>query len=169
MAGAQWNTISALHERGVYAVTVDPSQPQVVYALADARSGPLQLLKSSDGAATFSPCCGLLQETAFVSPRLAVDPVATGTLYALIPARGVFKSVDGADWQPTGTGLPSGCGIAYQHSSSTAPIEHDCLISLTVDAHGTLYVGTDGHGIYRSTDQRRHMGRAWRRARSNAP
>jgi photosystem II stability/assembly factor-like uncharacterized protein len=151
--GSTWNAIDALHERGVYAMAVDPAQPQVVYALADAGSGPLQLLTSSDGAATFAPCCGLLPETAFVPPRLAVDPVAPGTLYALIPSRGVFKSVDGEDWLPTGDGLPRGCGIAYRIGSETAPVEHDCLLSLVVDPHGTLYVGTDGHGIYRSTDE----------------
>lgn len=146
--GRTWQPLAALAGEYVYAFAVNPTQPQVVYALLTAG-----VVKSVDGGTTWSPCCAGLPQPQYRAV-LAVDPSAPGTLYALIPSAGLFTSTDGAAWQQGGAGLPLDCGIPYRVGSPDAPIQHVCLLSMTVDptVSGTLYVGTDGMGVYRSTD-----------------
>lgn len=149
--GRSWRPLGGLQNQDVYAIAVDPADAQVVYAATS-----VDVLKSGDGGASWAPSGGdLAAPQGLVAGSLAIDPGAPNTLYALIPADGVFKSTDGAaSWQPTGAGLPTDCGVPYQVGTSDSPTFHDCLLSLSVDptSPGTLYVGTDGKGVYGSTD-----------------
>jgi photosystem II stability/assembly factor-like uncharacterized protein len=77
----------------------------------------------------------------------AYDPTDTSVVYATTELEGVYKSTDGAStWTASNTGL-----TPWSQQLGTPVID---VWSLVIDpaAHETLYIGTDGSGVYKSTD-----------------
>ena len=101
------------------------------------------LLRSTDGGETWG-FYGNVNVSFFT---LVTDPASATTLYAgNISGAGIYKSTDGgAHWVAINNGLP-----ANQGATGALPL----VLCLAVDpAHSTtLYAGTYGNGLYRSTD-----------------
>ena len=153
----------------VTSLVIDPAMPTTIYA----GTGDRGLLKSSNGAATWTPT-GLASSAV---TAVAIDSATTpATLYAGTSDVGVLKSTDGgATWTATGLGgvvqgvtvAPGVPGRVYAvvagmgaFRSDTAgaswnPIEppNALGLALAVDSvtAGTVYVGTS-NGVYRSAD-----------------
>jgi photosystem II stability/assembly factor-like uncharacterized protein len=130
----------------IWDLAVDPRNPRIVYAGA----GGSGIYKSVDAGASWRS-----SNQGLADPRvnvLAVDPRASGTLYAATGALpmvgGVFRSTDGgASWSRANRGLPMpppfcGCG-------SLLPVH-----ALAVDRSGAVYAG--GSGVSKSTDGGAH-------------
>ena len=103
----------------------------------------LGLLRSTDGGDTWNGY-GNVGDAFFT---LVADPASATTLYAgNVNGSGIFKSTDGgAHWTTINKGLP-----ANQGATGALPL----VLGIAPDpAHpATLYAGTYGNGIYRSTD-----------------
>jgi photosystem II stability/assembly factor-like uncharacterized protein len=116
----------------------DPSDSSRV--LAASTQG---LLRSINGGETWAGY-GNVTDSFFT---LVADPSSATTLYAgSINGSGIFKSTDGgAHWTSINNGLPSNQG-----ATGAWPV----VLGFAVDpAHpATLYAGTYGNGLYRSTD-----------------
>ena len=161
-----------------YALALDPTTPRIVYA-ADRVRG---VLKSLDGGARWHATNKGLSLTTVSS--LAVDPQNPRTVYASAGPLGLFKSSDiGAHWRPLASGPHLVEGIALDPSNprnilvvaagvrcrqehrrrphldrgnASAPT-HERWPWLR-SAEQTAYAGTNGHGLFGSTDG----GRSWR-------
>jgi len=105
------------------------------------------LLRSTDGGETWGGY-GNVNASFFT---LVTDPASATTLYAgNITGSGIYKSTDGgAHWVAINTGLP-----ANQGATSALPL----VIGLALDParSTTVYAGTYGNGLYRSTDGGSH-------------
>jgi uncharacterized protein (TIGR03437 family) len=117
---------------GVSAVVIDPDNPTTIYfspGLAGA------VYKSTDSGETWTAAnVGL---PAAVVSNLIIDPANPSDVYALT-GTGLFKSANaGASWISVNSGLPYSIGAL--------------AISSTPDSV-TLYVGTIGAGVLKSTD-----------------
>jgi photosystem II stability/assembly factor-like uncharacterized protein len=103
----------------------------------------LGLLRSTDGGNNWSGY-GNVSDSFFT---LVTDPASPATLYAgNIAGSGIFKSTDsGAHWTTINKGLPSNQG-----ATGALPL----VVGFAVDPArpSTLYAGTYGNGLYRSTD-----------------
>ncbi len=99
--GAGWLNVEPA---GVYSVTVDPSDSNVVYAGGVSGVG---VLKSTDGGSSFMPMnAGLLDTTTSRTGSVQVNPQNPNVLYVATEGAGVFKSTDGAqNWFPINKGL----------------------------------------------------------------
>jgi photosystem II stability/assembly factor-like uncharacterized protein len=116
----------------------DPSSSSRVLA-----ASTLGLLRSTDGGESWGSY-GNVSDSFFT---LVADPSSATTFYAgNINGSGIFKSTDGgAHWSTINRGLPSNQG-----ATGALPL----VLGFAVDpAHPTtLYAGTYGNGLYRSTD-----------------
>src|SRR6266536_68172 len=116
----------------------DPSNSSRVLAATT-----LGLVRSTDGGESWSTY-GNVNDSFYT---LVTDPSSATTLYAgNINGSGIFKSTDsGAHWTKINKGLPSNQG-----PTGALPL----VLGFAVDpAHpATLYAGTYGNGLYRSTD-----------------
>lgn len=115
---------------GVNILTVDPHTADTVYA--GTTNG---LFQSTTGAATWTRIGQTLPDQ-FVS-WMAIDPSTPDTLY-VVGREGVAKSTDGgASWARVNEGL--------------ATLN---MRTITISPHdsNTLYAGTNGSGLYRSTN-----------------
>ena len=146
-AGASWTVVAPeLRGQTVNALALDRSAPRTVFA-GTYSSG---VWRSADGGATWKRVLfggkDLPDRHAPVN-ALAVDPVNAKVVYAATDTgfnAGVWRSADGgATWTQSTTGLPN----------------HFRLNALALDpkSTSTLYVGTNGDGVYKSTD----AGRTW--------
>lgn len=131
--GASWMNILAGEH--VYALVIDPQQPDTLYA------GATGVYKSTDGGASWSQITnGLIRSDGpILSVRaLAIDPQQPTTLYAgsgVGTFDGVYKSTDGgASWTPHNAGLTQDACIIF---------------TLAVDPHNStlVYAGT-GRGVF---------------------
>lgn len=119
----------------VTTLVIDPSNPLVLYAGAQANSP--SLVKTVDGGANWVP-----SDEGFPSVEvtaLAIDPHTPATLYLGTCANGLFKSVDGAaKWSRSDAGL----GFFR------------CLSFILVDpaTPATVYAADIGAGVFKSTD-----------------
>jgi len=140
-AGHTW-WVGYIEEYGVVDLALDPGDPDTVYLSIEYGA---QLLKSTDGGRNWSPACsGLPVYGCFL--RLYADPRSPGTVYGALwdqdrpdVGRRVFVTRDGAaSW------TPFACPGAFA--------------SLAFDPEdiGTIYTGTQGEGVFRSTDQGGH-------------
>src|SRR6266498_3087728 len=101
------------------------------------------LVRSTDGGESWSTY-GNVNDSFYT---LVTDPSSATTLYAgNVSGSGIFKSTDsGAHWTTINKGLPSNQG-----ATGALPL----VLGFGVDpAHpATVYAGTYGNGLYRSTD-----------------
>jgi photosystem II stability/assembly factor-like uncharacterized protein len=89
--------------------------------------------RSADGGSTWASRGTLRVDQ--LETGLVVDPSSPNRLYA--GGTGFFTSVDGGSrWKRTSTGLAAGARIT----------------AIAAGADGTLYAGTDAHGVFRSAD-----------------
>jgi photosystem II stability/assembly factor-like uncharacterized protein len=108
----------------VQALTVDPHNAAVVYAVLDGLA-----FRSADGGGAWN-----LLPAGFTNNSLAVDPFRTATLY--LAATGVQKSTDGgAHWTTVGLKTYAVNAVA---------------VDPAVTSH--LYAGTSANGVFRSAD-----------------
>lgn len=115
---------------GINVLMVDPQAPSTVYA-----GTTKGLFKTTDGAQSWTRIGEQLPDQ-FIS-WLVVDPATPHTLYAA-GREGVAKSVDGgATWRMVNKGL------------TTTNIR---ILTLSPHDPRTIYAGTNGSGLYRSTD-----------------
>jgi photosystem II stability/assembly factor-like uncharacterized protein len=137
-----WKALSSIVGAG--SLVVDPKTPSTIYTLA-ARG----LLKSTNGGDSWSIAGTGLPTNGFVS-TLAIDPVTTSTLYAVVggPASAVFKSTDsGGTWNQLDTGpLPNNT------FSSSFVIDPVTPSRLYLAASVPQNSGPPGTVILRSTD-----------------
>jgi hypothetical protein len=132
---ANWMPTSLKED--VYALTVDPVEPSVIYA---GRFGAFDygrdvLIKSTDGATSWAEAQTGLPFPGSVN-AIAIDPHNHSTIYAGT-GRGVFKSTDSAStWKTTDC------------SFCTGPV-----FALVIDPSNSanIYAST-GESVYRSTD-----------------
>jgi len=150
----------------VFAIAIDPLTPDRMYTVAQGT-----VMKSTDAGATWSdvgPTCATLDlESSGFCPgvcgrveahTLAIDPVTSATLYAYVEVapppcffaavrtadrheqrNALVKSTDGgATWNEVGTGLRTDYSVVTLAIDPSAP--------------RTLYAGTDGVGVFKSTD-----------------
>jgi photosystem II stability/assembly factor-like uncharacterized protein len=126
----------------VYAIAIDPHDPNTVYASTYSGSeGPPDtrvgygVFKSIDGGAHWVPVnTGL---TNLLVRTLAVDPANPMTVYAGTSGSGIFKSVNGgASWAASGTGA----GL-YPSTIVVDPL-----------STSTVYASTYDAGVFRSTN-----------------
>ena len=130
--GASWQSASnGITDPSIDALAIDPVTPTTLYA-GSVDGG--QLVKSIDGAASWTP----------VGPTLvvavAVDPKTPATVYASQQQNGLSKSVDaGATWAPIGVA-----------SLPTFPT----IRTIVVDPNtpSTLYAGDQNKGVFKSID-----------------
>jgi photosystem II stability/assembly factor-like uncharacterized protein len=138
--GASWTHNSSTLGNTITAVTVDPHDPNTVYAGAFYRA-----FKSTDGGTTWTDMkvpLGPVSECAECLDIgiVAVDPQDSNTVYAA-GAIGVAKSTDGgASWQAMNSGLP------------LAPSDWSGVVALVIDPQNSnnLYVAAGGK-VFRST------------------
>jgi len=127
--GVTWTEV--MTHTQVNALTVDPTNPNVVYAGTEG-SG---VFKSTDGGATWSAVnAGLAHSLVRV---LAIDPTNTSVIYAGTWEGGVYQSANGgASWSAVNAGLIN----TY-------------IQALVIDPTNTnvLYAGTQGGGVFKSS------------------
>src|SRR5262249_17022799 len=135
--GSSWTGIRSGADDGLlYAVAIDPTSTNVLYAGGLGFSPGASLFKSIDGGGTWSR-----SGFGIVSPDLraiAVDPVNPATVY-VGTVGGAYKSTDGGtNWTRIDSGL-------------TEPT----VLSLKLDPlnAATLYAGTAGGGVFRNVFQ----------------
>ena len=176
--GAQWNAAAGLLDMIIRGLSTSPIDPARLW-LASWGSGVWERPSPSQPwervsnvpadyafAATPHPYAanrvfvgagGLYQSnngTAFVQDTLsenefafAFDPTSANTLYAATQLNGVYKSTDGgATWVPSSTGL------APWNEQLGIPVIDVESIVVDPAAPQSLYIGTNGSGVYKSTD-----------------
>jgi photosystem II stability/assembly factor-like uncharacterized protein len=115
---------------GVNAIEIDRLNPDVVYA------GTTKGIFRTTNKGELWQRIGMSVANSFVS-SIVIHPADPSTLYIGGPA-GVWKSIDsGQSWQAMNKGL------------STLNIR---ALAMDPNKFGTLYAGTNGSGLYRSTD-----------------
>ena len=136
--GRTWSAGTGDGGFGFLSMAGGTSSPRVVYASVKV-AGSFATSRSDDFGATWTGLPALDASPALV---LAVDPASSDVVYAVIgpssagrPA-GIEKSSDaGQSWTRLTGGLPD-----------------DVYWALAVDASGTVYAGSDAHGVLRSED-----------------
>ena len=99
--GPQWQNLYRSGLTWVTGLTVDPENPNIVYAI-DKTQG---LFRCTDAGATCSP---FGKFTALVT-SVAVDPASSNTVYVATLTAGIFKTTDGgATWAAVNNGVPPG-------------------------------------------------------------
>jgi photosystem II stability/assembly factor-like uncharacterized protein len=159
----------------VYALAVDPQDPDNLYAVA----GAGRVFRSGDAGESWTPAGAGLPR--FVA-RIAIDAVEPAIVYAAT-GKGLYKSVDrGERWtkvtdtfrdvlvaDPVTSGTLYTDGPLGVHKSSDAGASWTALAggprdvsAVAVDANspGTLYAGTRDGAIFKTDDG----GRSWRAA-----
>jgi|GEM_PF-3959651 len=132
--GASWQSLSAglPANRRIYALVIDPSRTQTLYAGFDS----LGVYRTTDGGMSWTSVNAGIPANTTVR-AFAFDPSQTQTLYAGTSS-GVYKTADGgASWTPASAGLPP----------------NTVASALAVDPFRpqTVYAGTSS-GVYKTAD-----------------
>jgi hypothetical protein len=167
-------------------VTVDPVQPQVLYATA----GHQGSFRSADGGVSWS-----LVHTGYASGNVAVDPSLHSTIYQSLDFHQVLKSTDGGTtWSSSSQGLPNANltllavdpakrtrvyaatdgvwhsfdgGISWKGARRPLPVgaaRHVLALAIARRPAGTVYAATEA-GIFRSFD----AGDSWKPSSRGLP
>jgi ligand-binding sensor domain-containing protein len=140
-----WTSIGPADVR-VNAIAIDPTTPTTLYA--GTNNG---VVKSTDGGMSWQASSSGRPGTSVAI--LAIDQLASQTLYAVAFSNGVFKSTDGGlSWSATNTGLA------------------DLFVGALAIAPHTLYAGISDYsqsrgGVFRSTNG----GESWQDSSSGLP
>ncbi|MCA1568181.1 MAG: DUF4214 domain-containing protein [Acidobacteria bacterium] len=137
--GASWNLASngVGGPNSIYALVINPTNPQIVYAGVGLQLGR-GVYKSIDGGANWVLSSRGLPPNDILA--LALDPIDTNTLYAGTMNGGIYKSTDAAaNWQAANAGLPAS---AYVTSLAVVPAEPN-----------VVYAALNFRGVFRSTDR----------------
>lgn len=129
--GARWEEIRHFFGvREILELSFDPVVPDLVYFIGTA-GREHGIYKSTDGLLTYE--CAMKAKRLF---RLVVHPTNRQILYSLeLPHTIHVSATAGESWSSVSTtGLPSKC----------------VALSMTVDSHNTLYLGTAKHGVFSS-------------------
>ncbi len=138
-SGGTWVAANTgLTSWSVNTLAIDRTTPTTLYA------GTLDgVFKSTDSGSTWAAANSGLTN-AWVT-ALAIDPASPSTLYAGTGNGGVFKSTNsGTTWADASVGLPRYPGLP----------DYLIVSGLTINptTPSTLYVGTQGGGVFKSTD-----------------
>lgn len=140
-AAATWHQSAAPREWGdVYALVLDPTNPAVAYA-ATTHAG---IIKSQDSGEHWTPVSTLRVQV------IAIAPSRPTTIYAADQSAFYRSDDSGLSWRPV-TSLPAG---TYVVSVAVQP-----------DSELTVYAGTYGTGLFKSTDG----GMTWAAAGAGLP
>ncbi len=170
----------------VETLTVDPVQPQVLYATADLQG----TFKSVDGGSSWTSI-----HAGIASGNVAVDPSRRTTIYQSFNFKQVLKSTDGgATWSSSNRGLPNFVvgviavdpakhtrvyvasdgvwhsldgGFSWQRSRRPFPegtARHILALAVARRPAGTVYAAT-GAGVFKSVD----AGDTWKPASRGLP
>jgi photosystem II stability/assembly factor-like uncharacterized protein len=173
--GATWKPANDafMSTKGIFALAVDPGNPDTVYA-GVAGSG---IYKTMDGGISWKPANTGLSFLDVRS--IAIDPANTNVIYAGTEGAALFKSTDaGAHWASSSAGMTStgrirdivldptnsqtvyaaeiGQGVYRSQDGGTLWIginqglRNHAAKALAISSDGgTLYVATDGEGVFR--------------------
>jgi hypothetical protein len=167
--GASWNRTILSTVGDCIAITVAPSNSQVVYAGGKSSSGQPWLFKTTDGGTGWDTLSALGIDTTL--KVLAVDPFNPNIVYAG-KGNGVFRSSDGGNnWITTGlanvraiaidpaapqtvyAGTANGVYVSTAGGGGWTPmndgLEYPAVTDLRVGADHYLYASTNGTGMYR--------------------
>ncbi|MEW6209898.1 MAG: hypothetical protein AB1631_16150 [Acidobacteriota bacterium] len=119
----------------VSSIAIDPSKPNIIYASVNYTERKGDLIKSTNGGASWADAAGGL--SFFYIREIALDPSNPGTVY-VAAGNGLFKSADGgAKWIGINLGLPTADASA---------------IAIDPSNTNTLFAGIFRNGIFKSTD-----------------
>jgi photosystem II stability/assembly factor-like uncharacterized protein len=145
----QWAALSRADEHVVLSLADDPFDPNIVYA---GTAGGLVYRAYAKNGSDGAPGPSIPNDADVAA--LAADPVIQQTIYAGT-SDGLYVSTDrGEDWQPRGSGLPSGDTL-------------DALIATKLGSPPgvVLFAGTTAHGVLSSADG----GRTWAQVAGGLP
>jgi photosystem II stability/assembly factor-like uncharacterized protein len=135
--GLNWTRVG-LNGAYVFLLTVDPQQPDRLYAFGYLYPQGYGLFRTTDGGQTWEVVTLPVAQPYVTS--LAVDPSQSDTIYAVVSGSGVLKSTDGGtSWKEANTGQPYGYGYIMVDPRDPA----------------VLYLGTWGR-VYKSEDRAEH-------------
>src|SRR5271157_1078157 len=134
---ASWHAVNSGLPDSLYidAVAVDPRNPNTLYV-----AGNTGVFRSTDGAASWTRAGNLSNVWS-----LAIDPLDSGSVYALNIDRGILKSTDG------------GGSWSVVSPEGTASDPFPWLVGWVVVAPGeggpsTVYAGGNARGVFKSPD-----------------
>lgn len=144
--GASWTafgTGNGLADSRVRSITIDPTNPNIIYAGQSAGS----IYKSyNKGSSWTNKSSGLTNGEVL---QIAIDPSSPSTLYAVLQHKGIYKSTNGGDsWSES------------NHGIGTTDVWD---VAIDPNSTNTIYVVTRLYGIYRSTN----AGASWTNVHSN--
>ena len=149
--GDSWDELTGSVINGsapnVNKIVIDPTNTQTVYQATESQG----VLKSTNGGTTWTPSNTGLFSSGFMPPisALALDSSHPSTLYAYVATfntGGVYKTTDGgANWTASSNGLSTTSG-----GQTFTPTVNVLLVDPA--SPSTVYAGTSGVGIYRTTD-----------------
>jgi hypothetical protein len=150
-AGGNWQAMNA----GLFVdgLALDPMNPATLYAGFEScqQQGGCsgEVFKSTDGASTWSTASADLPRVI----ALAVDPISPGTLYAVIQSCPLIGGglIWGADDCANSVSRSTDGGATW---GARTGLTHAAVRAFVVDpvTPGTLYAGTHGGGVLKSTD-----------------
>ncbi|HMC68507.1 MAG TPA: hypothetical protein VKJ07_05080, partial [Mycobacteriales bacterium] len=139
--GTTW---TRTHDAAGVQLVVDPVSPSTIYAATSAGVNGFGVLRSNDGAGTWTQMNIGLPATNVGMSALAIDPSVPSVLYAAFLDQTTYITTDAAaHWTPI-----------------TGPFATHDVLSLAVDSRSVVYVGTN-FGSYFSSDH----GATWTLAR----
>ena len=152
--GEHWSQ-TGLPKRSVfYALAIDPTAPNTLYAGRGSNEKLSGVYKTTDSGETWSET-GLIGAGGTSIMALVIDPKTPGTIYAGTDLNGIFKSTDGGGtWSAINVGLPPKAEI---HNLIIDPKMPNAMYAGTY-VRATAISGnpTGTPGIFKSTDGGAH-------------
>lgn len=151
--GESWYSINngIKADDNIQALAIDPKHPEVIYAGTQYDRG---LFKSINGGDSWQAINNGLSDLTI--QNLAIDPAKTNKIFAVTKQGYLFKSNNGGkEWSEVGRKWP----VKYPEARSEPTMTHGVnAIAYNPQKPGTIYMGTDVEGVYKSTNG----GKSWR-------